>query len=206
MRLFSIVSAAAIAVAAVAVTPDASAQRNRNNQSTTAVVVNYQRVLTESALGRDLTAKLQTVRTQIGTEAQSLAPERQSIEQEAQRLQTTLRNQSAEQIRNNAQAQALAQRQQALQQRAAGLQGDLECTQLIALRDVEQQIDPIVRAVMQSRGAGIVIDSRNVTQSLPEFDITTVVIQQLDGNQATRTANVSRRPVAECAGQQQAPG
>lgn len=203
MRLFSIVSAAAIAVAAVAVTPDASAQRNRN-QSTTAVVVNYQRVLTESALGRDLTAKLQTVRQQIGTEAQSLAPERQSIEQEAQRLQNTLRNQSAEQIRNNAQAQALAQRQQALQQRAAGLQGDLECTQLIALRDVEQQIDPIVRSVMQSRGAGIVIDSRNVTQSLPEFDITTTVIQQLDGNQATRTANVSRRPVAECAGQQQA--
>jgi len=205
MRLFSIVSAAAIAVAAVAVTPDASAQRNRNNnQSTTAVVINYQRVLTESAIGRDLQSKLQGVRTQISTEAQALAPERQSIDQEAQRLQNTLRNQSAEQIRNNAQAQALAQRQQQFQQRAAGLQGDLECTQLIALRDVDLQIQPVVRSVMQSRGAGIVIDARNVTQSSPEYDITTAVIQQLDGNQATRTANVSRRPVAECAGQQQA--
>ncbi|MBC7770211.1 MAG: OmpH family outer membrane protein [Phycisphaerales bacterium] len=205
MRLFSIVSATAIAVAAFAATPDASAQRNRNNtQSTTAVVVNYQRVLSESAIGRDLQSKLQGVRTQINTEAQSLAPERQSIEQEAQRLQGTLRNQSAEQIRSNAQAQALAQRQQQFQARATALQGDLECTQLIALRDVDLQIQPIVRSVMQSRGAGIVVDSRNVTLSAPEFDITAAVIQQLDGNQATRTATVSRRPVSECQGQQPA--
>ncbi|HYD87511.1 MAG TPA: OmpH family outer membrane protein [Vitreimonas sp.] len=206
MRLFSIVSAAAIAVAAVAATPDASAQRNRNNQSTTAVVINYQRVLTESAIGRDLQSKLQTVRTQINTEAQSLAPERQSIDQEAQRLQNTLRNQSAEQIRNNPQAQALAQRQQQFQTRAATLQAELECTQLIALRDVDQQIDPVVRSVMQSRGAGIAIDARNVSQSAPEFDITAAVIQQLDGNQATRTASVSRRQVSDCAGQQQQAG
>lgn len=204
MRLLSIASAAAIAVAAFAATTDASAQRGRNNQSTTAVVINYDRVLNESALGRDLAQKLQTIRTQINTEAQALAPERQSIEQEAQRLQNALRNQSAEQIRNNSQAQALAQRQQQFQARAVGLQGDLECTQLIAIRDVNQQIEPVVRSVMQSRGAGIAIDARNVAQSSPEFDITAAVIQQLDGNQATRTANVTRRPVAECAAQQAA--
>jgi Skp family chaperone for outer membrane proteins len=63
MRLLSIVSAAAIAVAAIAATSDASAQRNRNNgQATTSVVINYQRVLAESAIGRDLQSKLQTIR------------------------------------------------------------------------------------------------------------------------------------------------
>lgn len=204
MRLLSIVSATAIAVAALAATSDANAQRGgRNNQAATAVTLNYQRVLAESALGRDLSSKLQQIRTQINTEAQALAPERQSIEQEAQRLQTTLRNQSAEQIRNNAQAQALAQRQQVFQQRAGELQGSLECTQLLSLRDVELQIEPVVRSIMQSRNAGVVVDAGNVVMASPEIDITSAVIQQLDGNQATRTATVNRRAITEC--QQQAP-
>jgi Skp family chaperone for outer membrane proteins len=204
MRLLSIVSAAAVALAAIAATPDAFAQRGRNNQATTAVVINYQRVLAESALGRDMATKLGQLRQQIGAEAQTLGPEQQSIEQEAQRLQNTLRNQSAEQIRNNPQAQALAQRQQQFQTRAATLQGDLECSQLIALRDFDRQVSPIVRSVMEARGAGVVLDANNVQMVLPQFDITTTVIQQLDQNEATRTANVTRRSVAECQQQQPA--
>jgi Skp family chaperone for outer membrane proteins len=204
MRLLSIVSAAAVALAAIAATPDAFAQRGRNNQATTAVVINYQRVLAESALGRDMATKLGQLRQQIGAEAQTLGPEQQSIEQEAQRLQNTLRNQSAEQIRNNPQAQALAQRQQQFQVRAATLQGDLECSQLIALREFDRQVSPIVRSVMESRGAGVVLDANNVQMVLPQFDITTTVIQQLDQNAATRTASVTRHSVAECQQQQPA--
>jgi Skp family chaperone for outer membrane proteins len=208
MRLLSIVSAAAIAVAAVAVTSDASAQRNRNNgQATTSVVINYQRVLAESALGRDLQSKLQTIGQQIGAELQGLGPEQQSIEQEAQRLAGTTRNQSAEQLRNNPQVQALAQRQQTLQTRVQTLQGDMECTRILSRLEVNRLVEPVVRSVMQSRGAGIVIDASNVSVSAPEFDITTTVIQQLDANQATRAVNVTRRPVAECQAQgQQAAG
>lgn len=205
MRLFSIVSAAAIAVAAFSITSDALAQRNRgNNQSASMVVVNSQRVLAESAIGRDMAAKLQTVRTQINTDAQALGPERQSIEQEMQRLQTTLRNQSAEQIRNNPQAQAVAQRQQALQQRAATLQGDMQCSELMALREINRIVQPVVRSVMQSRGAGIVLDASSVSEVSPEYDVTSAVIQQLDGNEATRTINVARHSVAECQAQQPA--
>ena len=205
MRLFSIVSAAAIAVAALSITSDALAQRNRgNNQSASMVVVNSQRVLAESAIGRDMAAKLQTVRTQINTDAQALGPERQSIEQEMQRLQTTLRNQSPEQIRNNPQAQAVAQRQQALQQRAQTLQGDMQCSELMALREINRIVQPVVRSVMQSRGAGIVLDASSVSEVSPEYDVTSAVIQQLDGNEATRTINVARHSVAECQAQQPA--
>jgi Skp family chaperone for outer membrane proteins len=203
MRLLSIVSAAAVALAAVAATPDAFAQRNRNNQATTVVVINYQRVLAESALGRDMATKLGQLRQQIGAEAQTLAPEQQSIEREAQRLQNTLRNQSAEQIRNNPQAQALAQRQQQFQTRAATLQGDFECSQLLALRDFDRLVSPVVRSVMEARGAGVVLDANNIQLVLPQFDITTTVIQQLDQGQSTRVAAVARHSVAECQGQAQ---
>jgi Skp family chaperone for outer membrane proteins len=196
-------SAAAVAAAALAITSDALAQRNRG-QSTTAVVINYQRVLAESALGRDLQAKLGQVRQQIGQEAQSLAPEQQSLESERQRLAGVTRNMSAEQIRNNADFQRFQQRLQQLEGRAQSLQGDMQCTQLITLRDFDRQVTPIVRSVMESRGAGVVLDAANVQLVLPEFDITTTVIQQLDQNQATRTANVTRHAVAECQAQQPA--
>jgi len=204
MRWVNLVTAAAVAAAAI--TTPAFAQRNRG-QAATVVALNYQRVLAESALGRDMSAKLQQVRTQVGTEAQALAPERQSIEQEQARLRQATRNLSEEQIRNSStyapQFQALAQRLQQFQARGAALQGDLECTQLIALRDFERQVTPVVRSVVEARGAGVVVDSGNVQLVLPQYDITQTVIEQLDQNPATRTANVSRRPVSECSAQQQ---
>jgi Skp family chaperone for outer membrane proteins len=202
MRLMSTMCAVAVAATAIAATPDAFAQRR--GQAASVVVVNYQRVLAESSLGRDLATKLNQVRTQVSGEAQALQPEAQSVEQEARRLQQSLRNQSQQQLANNAEVQALAQRQNTLQARAASLQGDFECTQLIALRDVRNQIMPIVRAIMQQRNAGLVLDSSQALEVTTDYDITTTVIQQLDQNAATRTANVSRRPVAECS-QQAAP-
>jgi Skp family chaperone for outer membrane proteins len=202
MRLMSTVCAVAVAASAIAATPDAFAQRRGNNQAASVIVVNYQRVLSESSLGRDLAAKLNQIRTQIGGEAQALAPEAQSIEQEAERLRRSLANQSQQQLAANPQVQALAQRQNTLQQRTATQQGDFECTQLIALRDARSQVMPIVRAIMQQRNAGLVIDSSQALEVTGDYDITTTVIQQLDQNAATRTANVARHPVAECQPQQ----
>lgn len=204
MRWLNMVSAAALAVAAISLAPDASAQRNRG-QSTTAVVVNYQRVLDETAIGRDLSSKLQQVRAQIGAEAQGMQTEGQSIEQERQRLATATRNLNSEQIRGHAsygpQFQALAQRVQQFQARQQALQGDMECTQLITLRDLDRVVGPIIRSTAQSRGAGIVLDHGNVNFVAAEYDITSNVIQQLDQNQATRTATVARHALAECQAQ-----
>lgn len=204
MRLMSaICAAAAITVAAASVAPEASAQRNRNNQATTVVVVDYQRLLAESVLGRDMQAKLAQVRTQIQTEAQALAPESQSIEQERARLAQASRNMTAEQVRNsstlNPQFQALQERMEQFQRRQAGLQGDFECSQALALRDFNAQVSPIVRSAMEARGAGVVLDASNIQFVQPQFDITTAVIQQLD--QSARTSNASRQPVSACQGQ-----
>ena len=201
MRVVSVFCAAAVAVAALAVTSDATAQRNRG-QSTTAVVMNYQRLAAESVLGRDMQAKLTALRQQFATEAQSLQPEQQSLEQERNRLAQASRNMSPEQIRNSStlspQFEQFAQRMQQFEGRAASLRGDMECSQLIALRDFDRQVSPIVRSVMESRGAGIVVDSSNVTLSSPEFDITSAVVQQLDQNQNTRAATVNRHAASEC--------
>ncbi len=207
MRVVSTFLAAALAVAALAVSSDAIAQRNRG-QSTTAVVINYQRVAGESVLGRDMAAKLAALRQQFATEAQALAPEQQSLQQERERLTQASRNMTQQQVQNSStlapQFQQFQQRMQQFEARTNALRGDLECSQLIALRDFDRQVQPIVRSVMESRGAGIVVDSSNVTISSPDFEITTTVIQQLDQNQNTRVANVARHGVAECQAQQAA--
>jgi Skp family chaperone for outer membrane proteins len=194
--------AAATCVAALAVAPSAFAQRNT---AASALVINYQRLANESALGRDMTTKLQGLRTQIQQEAQALQPEVQSLEQERQRLTTATRGMTQAQVQANTtltpQFQAFQQRVQTLQQRQQTLQGDMECSQLIAVRDFQAQIAPSIRTLMQSRGAGMVIDTGSVQLFDPQYDVTNTVIQQLDQNQSTRTATVARHGVAECQAQ-----
>lgn len=205
MRFMSVISAVAIAAAALVFTSDAFAQRNRGGGGSV-VVINYERVLAESALGRDLQAKLNVIAQQIGQEAQALAPEQQAIEQERQRLATATRNMNPDQIRNSStyapQFEALAQRLQQFQQRGQTLQGDVECTRAIALRDFNTQVTPVVRSVMESRNAAVVLDHNSIQLASPESDITTTVIQQLDANAGTRTANVNRQSISACAPQQ----
>lgn len=205
MRIVTSLAAAALVAAAFVTAPEAHAQRR--NQGGGVVVVNYGRIAGESAIGRDMTTKLQGVAQQIQQEAAGLQPEGQAIEQERQRLVTATRNMSAEQVRNHAtHGPAMASLQQRLQQfqaRSNALQGDLECTQALTLREFDGQVRPIIRQVMEQRGATVVVDSSNALIFQPDTDITNTVIQQLDQNQATRTANVSRRPVSQCQAQPQ---
>lgn len=199
MRLFSIVSAAAVAVAALAVTPDAFAQRNRGQASV--VVIDTQRLLRESAMGRDMQAKLQGVGNQISGELP--AGEGQAIEQERQRLAGVLRNQSEAQRAANREAQAFQRRYEQFVGRQRVAQADLQCSAAFAEQEFNRLLEPVLRSVMQERRASIVMDSRGVLEFAPEVDITPAVVQALDGNQATRTLTVSRRRVADCQAQQQ---
>ncbi len=199
MRFMNFVCAATLAVAAVGVSSAAFAQRNREAD---VVVVNMQRVLGESVLGRDMNTKLQAVGQAIQHDGQALGPEGQSIEQEGQRLQQSLRNQTPDQLRSNPQVQALAQRQQQLQQRAAALEGDMQCSRLLAVNDFNRQVNPIIQTVAQQRRASVVIDTSSVRWTDPAVDITNAVIQQMDAS--ARTSSAARHAVTECS-QQQAP-
>jgi Skp family chaperone for outer membrane proteins len=197
-------AAAALIAAALVIAPEAQAQRGGGSG---VVIVNYQRIAAESALGRDMTAKLQAVAAQIQQEAATLQPEGQAIEQERQRLVTATRNMTRDQVRAHAThgpaLQALETRAQQFQVRSNALQGDMECTQALTLREFDAQVRPVIRTTMEQRRATTVLDASNVLIFQPDSDITNTVIQALDQNQATRTANVTRRPLSQCQAQQQ---
>jgi len=195
---------AAVAVAAILATPVAVAQQRGGS----VVVVNYQRVLAESAMGRDMQTKLTTIGQQLQQEDTALNPEGQAIQTEEQRLETASRGKTPQQIQADPtlapQWQALQTRAQAFQQRKQALQGDAQCTRLMAIHDFENAARPVLRTTMTARGAAVVLDSNNTLLSDPGADATTTVIQALDQNAATRTVNVSLHRMAECqpAGQQ----
>jgi outer membrane protein len=201
MRFVNTICAVAVAATAVALSPEASAQRRGDNRATTAVVFDYQRVLAESTAGRGIAASLQQIGQQINAEAQALAPEVQSLQQEQQRIEALVRNMTPEQRQSNSQVQAFAQRYQQVQGRRAQLEGDFECSRIIALRTFDQQISPVVRQVMEGRGAGIVLDSGATQMHSPQFDVTTEVLERV--NQSVPSVQVTRRPYTECMPAQQ---
>jgi Skp family chaperone for outer membrane proteins len=201
MRFWKSILPVAIVLAPLVVAAPAYAQRNRNqSQAASVIVITYQRVLAESNAGRGLAASLQQIGGQIQQEAQALAPEGQSIEQERQRLEGVTRSMTPEQVRNNAQVQALRTRVEQFEQRRAQLQGDFECTRFLALREFDTAITPVLREVMTARGAGVVLDAGSVQLVQPEFDVTTDLLQRV--NTAVTTINVTRHAASECQAQQ----
>jgi len=203
MRFLNTVCAIAVAAIAVAVSSDASAQRRGDNRATSVVVFDYQRLLAESTAGRGMATSLQAIGQQIAQETQALAPEVQSLQQEQQRIEQLVRNMTPEQRRDNSQVQAFAQRYQQVQGRRAQLEGDFECTRAVALRAFDQQISPVVRQVMEGRGAGVVLDTNATQMHSPQFDVTNEILERV--NQSVPSVTVTRRPYTECMPQQAAP-
>lgn len=196
MRVLNL--AAAVAVAALLATPTAVAQQRGGS----IVVVNYQRVLAESAMGRDMQTRLGALGTQLQQEDTALNPEGQAIQTEEQRLETASRGKTPAQIQADPtlgpQWTALQTRAQQFQARKQALQGDAQCTRMMAVRDFENAARPVLRTTMTARGASAVVDTSNVLISDPSSDVTTTVIQSLDQNQATRSVNITLHRVAEC--------
>ena len=163
----------------------------------------------ESCAGRDMAAKLQQIRPRSSTEAQALAPEQQSLEQERQRLAPPTRNLTAEQIRNNS---ALARNSSS--SRSARSNSKRAATLAAAISSARKRSRCATSTAWSRRSCAERDDSarrrrrarrrQRPCSSRPSIDITTTVIQQLDQNPATRVANVARHPVAECQPQQPA--
>jgi Skp family chaperone for outer membrane proteins len=189
MRFLKPLAVAVALGAAVCIAPVASAQPS---QSTTVIVINVDRLVATSDIGRDLSTKLNQIATEIQGELQ---PEASALEAEQQAIGTLAQGQTQEQLRANAsinaRVQALNTRAQAFRERQVTASRDMEYTRQLTLNDFNQQITPIVREVMEARGAGVILDAGSIQFVAPAFDATDDVVQRL--NQRLRTINVTRR-------------
>ena len=147
-----------------------------------------ERVLATSTAGQALQARMVQLYQEVQGELQPYAT---SIESEAQQLQQSAA--SLSEADRNTRVQALQTRDRELQQLQQTRANELRYTQSVQAQTIDNAARPIVIAVYQERGCGVLLSADAVAYINPAMDITDTVIQRLNGQLPTLSFN--RMPV-----------
>ncbi|MBN9480745.1 MAG: OmpH family outer membrane protein [Bordetella sp.] len=147
-----------------------------------------QRVLAQSTAGQAVQTRMEQLAQEVQGE---LTPYATAIQTEAQALQQGQATIPADQM--NQRRQQLQQRIQEAQQLEATRDNELRYTLAEQRRKISEAIEPILIAVYQEKGCGIMIDRESVFVMNPAMEVTDTVIQRLNAQLPTLSFN--RMPV-----------
>ncbi|MEN5145707.1 OmpH family outer membrane protein [Brevundimonas diminuta] len=147
-----------------------------------------QRVLAQSTAGQAVQTRMEQLAQEVQGELQPYAT---AIQTEAQALQQGASTIPADQM--NQRRQALQQRVQEAQQLEGTRDNELRYTLAEQRRKISEAIEPLLVAVYQEKGCGIMIDRESVFIMNPSMDVTDTVIQRLNAQLPTLSFN--RMPV-----------
>lgn len=191
MKLFALGAYALATVTASAASAQTQGPANPGPVLPGVCVFHNERLIGTSTAGQALQAGMQRLVTEVQGE---IAPYAQAVQTEAQALQTG----GAAADPNGSRRQALQQRIQEAQQLEQTREGELRYTRSTQLQAIAQATDPILVAVYQERGCGLLLDRTSVYIMNPAMDVTDIVVQRL--NTALPTLSFNRLTVP--AGQQ----
>ncbi len=187
MKLFAIGAfAAATLVASSALAQEAP--QNPGPVLPGVCVVSGEQILLGSAAGQALQNRMVQLLQEVRGELQ---PYSQQIQTEYQALQQGAATIPADQL--NQRRQQLQQRAQEAQQLEQTRDAELRYTQGVQAKAIEDAARPIIMAVYQERGCGVLLRSESVAYVNPAMDITDVVVQRLNTSLPSLTFN--RMPV-----------
>lgn len=184
-------TAAASLVASAASAQQAAAPAQPQNpgpQIPGLCVFHNARLLAQSSVGQAVDTRMQQLAQEVQGELQPYA---QTIQTEAQSLQSSGASLPADQLQQR--RQALQQRAQEAQQLEATRENELRYTLGVQRQAITQALSPILVAVYQERGCGMLIDRESVFIMNPAHDITDLAIQRL--NTALPTLSFNRLQV-----------
>ncbi|ANF53972.1 OmpH family outer membrane protein [Brevundimonas naejangsanensis] len=147
-----------------------------------------QRVLAQSTVGQAVQTRMEQLAQEVQGEIQPYAT---TIQSEAQALQQGAATIPADQM--NQRRQQLQQRIQEAQQLEATRDNELRYTLAEQRRKISEAIEPLLVAVYQEKGCGIMLDRESVFIMNPAMDVTDTVIQRLNAQLPTLSFN--RMPV-----------
>ena len=173
MKLFAIGAFALASLAAGSAAAQAQAPTNPGPVIPGVCVFHNDRLLAQSTAGQSVQAGMQRLISEVQGE---LAPYGATLQTGAQALQQG--GQAADPDGSRMRAwRARAEEAQQLEQRR---QAELQYTQQMQIRTIAQSADPILVAVYQERGCGLMLDRSAVYISNPAMDVTDIVIQRLN--------------------------
>jgi outer membrane protein len=145
-------------------------------------VVNGERILVESAVGKAVAARLQQLSNVVRAE---LTAEQDALVKDAQAFQTARATLAQDAIdKRDADLQV---RNNALQRKADQRQRELQATQQKAFGRITTELEPIEIQVYQQRQCSMLLAAEAVMASNPAMDITPVVITALNARIQTLT-------------------
>jgi outer membrane protein len=186
MKLLALGAFALATLAAGSAAAQAQAPANPGPVIAGLCVFHNDRLLAQSTAGQSVQTGMQRLVSEVQGE---LAPYLTSLQSEAQVLQQG--GQAADP--DGSRSRAFQQRAQEAQQLEQMRQQELQYTQQMQVRSIAQAADPILVAVYQERGCGMLLDRSAVYMFNPAMDITETVIQRL--NTALPSLNFNRMPV-----------
>lgn len=136
-------------------------------------VFNVERAIAQSSAGQAVQARLAELRTEVENE---VAPYFQSVQSGLTSLQQNAASMPAEQRQQ--QGQQLEARYEEAQALAQTREQELRYTLGVQIDTIGQSVDPIVVAVYQERGCGLLLNASSVLEMNSAMDITDVVIQR----------------------------
>jgi Skp family chaperone for outer membrane proteins len=145
-------------------------------------VVDVDRVLVESAVGKAANTRLQALTSAVQAE---LTAEQTALVNDARTFETqraTLAQDAAD--RRDADLQV---RRNALQRKAELRQAEIQATQQKALERIATELDPVQAAVYQQRGCSVLLTRQALLAVNPAMDISAVVITALNARISTLT-------------------
>ncbi|QYC11311.1 OmpH family outer membrane protein [Brevundimonas nasdae] len=146
------------------------------------------RLLAQSSAGQAVETRMQQLAQEVQGELQPYAT---AIQTEATALQSGGASIPADQL--NQRRQALQQRAQEAQQLEATRENELRYTLGTQRQKITEAVSPILTALYQEKGCGLLLDRESVFMMNPAMDLTDVAIQRL--NAALPTLTFNRMPV-----------
>jgi Skp family chaperone for outer membrane proteins len=146
------------------------------------------RLLAQSSAGQAVETRMQQLAQEVQGELQPYAT---AIQTDATALQSGGASIPADQL--NQRRQQLQQRAQEAQQLEATRENELRYTLGTQRQKITEAVSPILTALYQEKGCGLLLDRESVFMMNPAMDLTDVAIQRL--NAALPTLTFNRMPV-----------
>lgn len=139
------------------------------------VIVDYQRVGSESDVAKDIQEQMQSF--QVDMEAR-LSEIEDDLRQKAEDLQSQRAALSEDEFRSRARDLQMDERSAQQEMQELQQQGQRALQQ--ANVEIQRSLRPIVKSIMEERKGNVVIDKAFVAQTAPGLDVTTEVIERLN--------------------------
>jgi outer membrane protein len=139
------------------------------------VVLDRQALLHASKAGQDMDRQIQALTkaasAELKGEEDALVKERSALQQQVAILAPDVKEQKI---------RAFEAKSNAFQQKVQQKNNQIRYGYMLAQRQLEQAVNPIVQGLMQERGANILIDRQMALIVPPGLDITAATVQRLD--------------------------